>query len=154
MHPSKDSDYAPYEPPTNGIQMTNFDIVDRYFVRICESPSESLDPDSAALVEVWHSFGVIQNGGLHGYLCELGEGARDIARHYEHLGLTDGAEAIHSALLLWLKYWPDLPPDDSDPDDFRRQFDLELNALEDRFYALAEAVPAALAVVARKKEEG
>jgi Domain of unknown function (DUF4375) len=133
--------------------MTDFDIVDDYFVKICDLPTESLDPDSAALVEVWHSFGVIQNDGLHGYLCEVGDLAHGIARRYEHLRLDVGSEVIDSALLLWRKYWPDGSPDDSDPDDFRSLYDDELGSLEERFYAIEDDVTTALARIAQQNQE-
>ena len=44
--------------------MEPWEVVDSYFCKICEIPEEELNPESHSLVQVWHSFGLIQNGGL------------------------------------------------------------------------------------------
>ena len=59
-----------------------WDIVNDYFCSVCDMPEEELDADSLSLVRVWHSFGLIQNGGFHCYLCAVGERASAVPDAY------------------------------------------------------------------------
>ena len=113
-----------------------FEIVDDYFCRVCDMPETELDSDSLALVQVWHSFGLIENGGIHSYLCEIGDEAAPVANAYRHAGIDRGADLILSALALWKTYWPDTDPEESDPDEFRSKFESELDSIEGEFYGL------------------
>lgn len=129
----------------------DFLLVDRYFCRVCDL--QDLDPKSRALVEVWHSMGLIGNGGFHNYLCARGDEATAIAAHYQFVGLLDGYAAIMAAHRLWRIYWPDLPPDESDSGDFRDRFGAELDGIEASFYALEDEIVAKLAAVVRELEQ-
>ncbi|MCB1080130.1 MAG: DUF4375 domain-containing protein, partial [Verrucomicrobiae bacterium] len=107
-----------------------------------------------SLVEVYHSYGVIQNGGMHGYLCEVGDKALTIAKHYEAVGLSGCSRTLTLAHDLWRKYWPDGDPDDSEPDDFRDRFSSELDALEDDFYGREEEMISRLVGLIRNQKQG
>ena len=120
--------------------MKNAECVDQYFCRVGELPSAQLTPQAHALIEVWHSFGLIQNGGLHNYLCEIGSEAIKTAGHYRKLRLSRCAEMIESSYGLWAEYWPDSDPSDSDPDAFRRRFGHELDHIEREFYASEDEI--------------
>jgi hypothetical protein len=128
----------------------DFKLVDDYFCRICDLPD--LDPSSRALVEVYHSFGLIQNGGFHNYLCALGDDVSVVAEQYRKLGLMDGFKAITAAHSLWRAYWPELPPDESDSQEFRERFGPQLNVIEESFYALDSTVIAKLATIVRERQ--
>ena len=121
--------------------METFDIVDNYFCKVCEIPEDELDPASRALVEVWHSGGLIGNGGLHDYLCAIGDKAYSIADHYRIAGLHDAASLIDLATDLWKQYWPKESPEDSDPDKFRDMFGPQLDKIEADYFKLKEEFP-------------
>ena len=104
---------------------------------------------AGALVAVWHSFGIIQNGGFHSYLCSIGDEALNIARQYEIAGLLNTSKLIIQAHGLWLGYSSTQEPDENDPDKFRRQFENELNRIENEFYRLEVPILEALAKIVR-----
>ena len=131
--------------------MEDWELVDEYFCRVCELSESDLDASSKSLVEVYHSFGIIQNGGMHGYLCEVGDQTLVVTQHYETVGLSDCARSLTLAHGLWRKYWPDGDPDDSDPDDFRDRFSSALDALEDDFYDQEDEMIARLVEVVRNQ---
>lgn len=133
--------------------MSEFDLVDEYFCRVCEVPSRDLDAASHALVEVWHSFGLIQNGGLHGYLCSVGDLALATEQHYRTVDLRRCGELLGLAHDLWRQYWPHPSPDESDPNDFRKRFYSELDAIEESFYGQEQQIIDKLAEVVRNKME-
>lgn len=110
--------------------MDPVEAVDRYFCQVCEMPESELDSDSRRLVRVWHSFGLIVNGGLHSYLCSVGDEATGIATAYLEAGLPQCSEALMVAHGLWREYGAAGSPDASDPDEFRERFDAELDELE------------------------
>jgi hypothetical protein len=122
-----------------------FEIVDDYFCSVCDMPEEELDSDSLALVQVWHSSGLIENGGLHSYLCAIGDEAATVANGYRHVGIVRGCDLILSALALWKTYWPDTDPEKSDPDEFRSRFESELDVIEEEFYGLEDEIVTQLA---------
>jgi len=122
-----------------------FEIVDDYFCSICDMPETELDSDSLALVQVWHSFGLIRNGGLHSYLCEIGDEAAPVANAYRHAGVDRGCYLILSALALWKTYGPETDPEESDPDEFRSRFESELDSIEEEFYDLEDDIVTHLA---------
>jgi hypothetical protein len=121
-----------------------FEIVDDYFC-VCDMPETELDSDSLALVQIWHSFGLIQNGGLHSYLCEIGDEAAPVANAYRHAGVDRGCDLILSALALWKTYWSETDPEESDPDEFRSRFESELDSIEEEFYSLEDDIVTHLA---------
>jgi hypothetical protein len=125
-------------------------IIDAYFCSVCDTPDEQLNPESVSLVRVWHSFGSIENGGLHGYLCEVGDEALELAKHYRSIGIETGALLIEQGAGLWRRYWHEDSPDNSNPDDFRRLFHSELNEIESNFYGLEDSVIAALLPIAQR----
>jgi Domain of unknown function (DUF4375) len=116
------------------IAMSDSDLVNEYFCSVCELPDGELDDASHALVEVWHSFGLIQNGGIHGYLCSVGDLAETTEQHYRTVNLQRCGDLIGLAHDLWRQYWPHPSPDESDANDFRNQFGTELDAIEENFY--------------------
>lgn len=131
--------------------MSEIDLVNNYFCRVCEVPSSDLDAASHALVEVWHSFGLIQNGGLHGYLCSMGDLALTTEKHYRAVDLQRCGELLGLAHDLWRQYWPYPSPDESDPNDFRERFDSELDAIEESFYGQEQQIIDKLADVIRRE---
>ena len=118
-------------------------------------PTEELDSASRALVEVWHSDGLIENGGFHCFLCAIGDGAIWLAEQYRTVGLHRSADLLLSAHRLWREYWSHPSKNESDPEAFRRQFDAELDRIEEEFVELDEATIDALAQVvkARQRDE-
>jgi len=102
---------------------------------------------------VWHSFGAIENCGFHGSLCEVGDEALEIARHYRSIGIESGALLIEQAAGLWRRYWPDGPADNSDPDDFRRRCNSELDEIEGDSYELENSIVEALLPIARRNTQ-
>ena len=101
--------------------MSAFDKVDKYFCQICDLPGSKLDSASRSLVEVWHSFALVQNEGFHSYLCEIGEEAHELANHYHQTNNSKAGNLITAATDLWSQYWPSKDPTGSDPDEFRHQ---------------------------------
>ena len=148
---SKRSQRPIANPRTSSQHMSEFDLIDNYFCRVCEMPDAELDPLSKALVEVWHSFGLIQNGGLHAYLCSIGDEALNISQQYETVGLLEASKRIRQAYGLWRGYWPTRDPDESDPDEFRSQCGDELERNESEFYGLEDEMLAALAKIVRNR---
>jgi hypothetical protein len=128
-------------------------IIDAYFCSVCEKPAEQLNAESSALVQVWHSLGVIENGGFHGYLCEVGDEALKLARHYRYIGLETGAVLIEQAAGLWRRYWHEDSPDNSNPDNFRQLFGSELDEIESNFYGLEDSVITALVPIAQRNTQ-
>jgi len=106
------------------------EIVDEYFCKVCDIPASELDPASHALVEVWHSFGLIQGGGLHNYLCEVGNEVQTTLAHYRAVNLHKCHELLDEAYKLWREYWPHVSPDKSDPDAFLDRFGHKLDVIE------------------------
>jgi hypothetical protein len=133
--------------------MEPWDIVNDYFCSVCDMPEEELDADSLSLVQVWHSFGLIQNGGFHSYLCAVGERASAVADAYRQAGIGRGDELILSALALWRTYWPEPDPEHSDPDEFRNKFGSQLDDIECEFYDLEDDILGRLTGIVRKKDE-
>lgn len=131
--------------------MEDWEIVDSYFCRVCDLPEQDLSESSRALVEVYHSFGLIQNGGLHGYLCAIGDETLVTAKFYEIAGIASCARILRLAHDLWRQYWSDPRPDDSEPDGFRDRFDPELDRLEEGFYSSEDELMATLAVIVSKQ---
>ncbi|MFK7852334.1 MAG: DUF4375 domain-containing protein [Akkermansiaceae bacterium] len=127
--------------------MDSFDIVDSYFCKVCELPEAELDSASLSIVEVWHSSGLIGNGGLHSYLCSVGDQAYSVADHYRFSGLHDAAKLIAKATDLWRQYWPTGPADDSEPDAFRSQFGEELDKIESEYFELKDGFADKLAEI-------
>ena len=131
--------------------MSPADLVDNYFCSVCEVPESDLDAASHALVEVWHSFGLIQNGGLHSYLCSVGDLAQTSERHYHTANLPRCGELLGLAHDLWRQYWPHPSPDESDPEAFLYRFGTELAAIEANFYGLEDEIINKLAEVVRNQ---
>lgn len=129
------------------------EAVDDYFCRICDLPEAELDSDSLRLVQIWHSFGLILNGGLHSYLCSVGDEARNIAKQYLNAGLPVCSDALFAAHDLWRDYWPVGSPDESDPDEFRERFDPQLEGLEAAFYDHESAISERLLPIANNKHK-
>ena len=132
--------------------MSTFDLVDDFFCAVCEMPEKELDGASRALVDVWHSFGVIESGGFHGYLCSVGPRALTTAKRYRTVGLNRCSDLITSAHDLWRKYWPDPDPADSDPDTFRARFGTEQDRIEEEFYGTEDEIAEKLAQVVRAQQ--
>jgi len=130
--------------------MEPWEVVDSYFCKICEIPEEELNPESHSLVQVWHSFGLIQNGGFHSYLCTVGDEALKVAEHYRSIGSEAGAGLIEQLAQLWRQYRSPHSPDESDPDSFRELFDSELDDIEEKFYDLEESLIDALFPIAER----
>ena len=124
-----------------------FEIVDDYFCKVCDVPETELDSDSLAVVQAWHSFGLIQNGGLHSYLYEIREEAEPVANAYRHAGVDRGSELILSAMALWKSYWLETDPTESDSDDFRRRYESELDTIEQEFFDLENDIVTHLAQI-------
>jgi len=133
--------------------MEPFDIVNDYFCSVCNMPDAEMDSDSLALVHVWHSFGLIQNGGIHSYLCAIGDEAVPVANAYRHAGIGRGCDLILSAHALWRSYWPEIDPEESDPNEFRSKFESQLDAIEAEFYDLEGDIVTHLAGIVRHLRE-
>lgn len=112
-------------------------------------PDAEIDSPNKALIEVWHSFGLIQNEGFHSYLCSIGDEALSIAKHYEIAGLPGAAKLIIQAHGLWRRYWQGENPDQSDPDEFRSHYGDDLDGIESDFYGLEDQMQEALAKIVR-----
>lgn len=133
--------------------MDPWELVDNYFRGVCDTPEAELDPDSLALVRVWRSFGLIQNGGIHSYLCAIGEEAAPIAHAYRHVGVEKACELMLAALDLWKSYRPELDPEEADPDEFRAKFESQLAGIEAEFYDLEDQIVTDLARMVERMTE-
>lgn len=130
--------------------MTSSELVDDYFCSVCDMPKAELNQDSLALVEVWHSFGLIQNGGVHSYLCDIGDDVKEVVDCYREVGLHKGGDLLFTAYEFWCEYWKQETQEGSDPDEFRRRVDEELSVIEEGFYGLEDDIVEALACVVQK----
>ncbi len=135
----------------NSSKMENWEIVDDYFCQVCSLPEQGLSESTRALVEVYRSFGLIQNGGLHGYLCSIGDEVLAIAKFYEIVRIDSCANILRLVHDLWCQYWSGPIPDGSDPDDFRDRFGSELDRLEEGFLNREDELMDALAVIVREQ---
>lgn len=130
--------------------MSNSELVDDYFCSVCDMPKTELDQDSLALVEIWHSFGLIQNGGIHSYLCEIGDGVKEVVDRYREVDLHKGGDLLSASYQLWREYWTKKSQENADPDEFRRLGGEELSVIEEDFYGLENDVVEALACIVQK----
>lgn len=129
--------------------MSDFDLVDDYFCKVCDYPDAELTPETKALVDVWHSFGLIENGGIHGYISGVGSFAKDVAHRYRSIDLVRSAELIEEAYSFWKDYCPSMDVDDSDPDEFRDRYTNDLDRVETEFYELESQIQSRLASIVR-----
>jgi len=130
---------------------SSFEEIDDYFCKICNRPTWLLRKWQRGLVEAWHSRGLIENGGFHSYLCEIGPDAHKTIKAIRAIGLHSSAKLIESALNVWREFCDEQQEDFGDADDFRRKYDAELTEIETNYYELAESDATILASLIKEK---
>lgn len=133
---------------------TAFDHVDRVFVGLAnieaEQGREEMREVDLVVLDVWHSFGIIEGDGLHGWL-ESEPAAAEVVERYRRLGLEEVTEALGKAAELYAGWLGG--GGDKDGDAFRERFDEQLDGLENIVYENREKIPTLLSTLIEKDAE-
>lgn len=132
----------------------DFILLDTLFVTLCDKPKESLSADEAILVNIWHTMGLIENGGLHDFLCATDINLDELLMDYRNINVPNASEPLEEAVLTFRQWLKKTNPSDPDPEEFRKQHGELLDRAEDRFYAAELEIIRALAQLVASRQIG
>jgi hypothetical protein len=131
-----------------------FSFVDDIFCALADKEENQM-PISASeqvVLDVWHSFGLIENGGFHNYLCFNEDDLHRIIISYKTAGLKECALYIEKAENDWKKYLSENRKVDADH--FREIYRSHLDEIEDGFYGFEKEMISSLSKYIKKCQIG
>ena len=113
----------------------DFEFVDQLFIGLCDQPEAKLKPAETVLINVYHTYGLIQNGGMHNFFCETEMDLDLLAGDYQKLDTPGVSNAFDEGVKLFKKWKKrEWPRKTSDANRFRKDCGDQLDEIERPFY--------------------
>ena len=130
------------------ISESDSELIETTFVKLCELDESSLTDDESVLINVYHSLGVIEGDGLHGFLCHTDINLDRLVRDYRTINVPVASESIERAVQLY-RSWAATTKNE-DEDSFREAHEGELDLLEEQYYGAESQIISGIAQYVRK----